>query len=204
MSTNETDDPIIDGKKEITINHSRNKILLETLYFVFWVAIGCLSVVVGATTQNQSLAFRIIFMVLGIGFMLLFLVPFLSVILNKLILTEKEIRIRNYFRWETIAWSNLATLQLERRTPSAVRSNSDNSRTTLVEFVPEDDSETLIFPLFRYKSEEADQIVSIIKEYFEKNQGVALNERIVTSKKDLEEEDVMYFLPIPPKFIISA
>ena len=54
----------IDGKKEITIKHSRNKILLETLYFVFWVAIGCLSIVVGILTLNQSLAFRIIFMIL--------------------------------------------------------------------------------------------------------------------------------------------
>ena len=189
MTTELNDDNLmIDGKKEITISHSRSKILLETLYFLFWITVGCLSIVIGVLTVNQSLVFRIIFMVLGVGFVLLFLVPFLSVLLNKLILTETEIRVRNYFKWETLAWSNLATLQLERRSQTTSR-NDDASRTTLVEFVPEDDSESLIFPLFRYKTDEADNIVEIIKEYFQENQGVTLNERIVSSKKNLEEDE---------------
>jgi hypothetical protein len=187
MASEHTDELVIDGKKEITIKHSRNKILLETLYFIFWVAIGCLSIVVGIITLNQSLVFRIIFMVLGVGFVILFMVPFLSVLLNRLVLSEKEIRIRHYFKWESIAWNNLATLQLERRGNSITKSE-ESIRITLVEFIPNDDSDSLIYPLFRYKSKEAVEIVQVIKSYFEKNQGVALNEKIISSKKDLEEE----------------
>jgi len=187
MSTNTNEEQIIDGKNEVTIKHSQSKILMETLYFIFWIAVGCLSIVVGALTVNQSLAFRIIFMVLGVGFVLLFLVPFLSVLLNKLILTETEIRVRNYFKWETLAWSNLSLIQLERRSQSLTQTD-DIPKTTLVEFVPEDDTVPLLFPLFRYKAEEAEQIVDIIKEYFQKNQGIALNEKIIKSKKDLEIE----------------
>lgn len=188
MSTNINEEQIIDGKNEVTIKHSQSKILMETLYFIFWIAVGCLSIVVGVLTVNQSLAFRIIFMVLGVGFVLLFLVPFLSVLLNKLILTETEIHVRNYFKWETLAWSNLSLIQLERRSQPLTKIN-DIPKTTLVEFVPKDDTVPLLFPLFRYKAEEAEQIVDIIKEYFQKNQGVALNEKIISSKKDLEVEE---------------
>ncbi|MHA1842364.1 MAG: hypothetical protein ACTSYW_10360 [Candidatus Heimdallarchaeota archaeon] len=189
MSEETLDELIIDGKSKVTINHSKNKILLETLYFVFWVAIGIFSIVVGSLALNQSLAFRIIFMVLGVGFVLLFLVPFLSVLLNKLILTESEIRVRDYFKWETLAWSNLATLQIERRKQATAKSDKDTGRMTLMEFVPKDDSGSILFPLFRYKSDEADKIIDIIKEYFQINQGVALNEKIISSKKDLEDEE---------------
>ncbi|MHA1354974.1 MAG: hypothetical protein ACTSR1_07375 [Candidatus Heimdallarchaeota archaeon] len=61
MSEETLDELIIDGKSKVTINHSKNKILLETLYFVFWVAIGIFSIVVGSLALNQSLAFRITF-----------------------------------------------------------------------------------------------------------------------------------------------
>ena len=187
MASENTDDLVVDGKSEVTIKHSRNKLLLETLYFIFWVAIGCFSIVIGVLTLNQSLAFRIIFMVLGVGFVLLFLVPYISILFTRLVLTEKEIRLRNYFKWETLAWDNLATLQLERRGNSLTKSEG-SIRSILVEFIPKDDSESLVYPLFRYKSDEADNIVTVIKSYFEKNQGVALNEKIISSKKDLVEE----------------
>ena len=203
MSTVKENEIIIDGKSEMIIAHSKNRILIELLFFIFWAAIGTALIVVGSILVEESLGLRIPSIVIGSLIIIIFFESFLARLTNKIILKEDEIKTRIFFSWESLPWSEIQTIEVEKRSPDILNSRKP-PRITILKFFA-DGEEALVYPMFRFNPSEAEKIIDLIKAYFKANRGIELNEKIVNFAKGKNADEQAASLEeeiesqIPPK-----
>ena len=203
MSTVKENEMIIDGKSEMIITHSKNRILIELLFFIFWAAIGTALIVVGSILVEESLGLRIPSIVIGSLIIIIFFESFLARLTNKIILKEDEIKTRIFFSWESLPWSEIQTIEVEKRSPDILNSRKP-PRITILKFFA-DGEEALIYPMFRFIPSEAENIIDLIKAYFKANRGIELNEKIINFAKGKNADEQAASLEeeiesqIPPK-----
>lgn len=182
-TTNEKEQIIIDGQSEIIITHSKKKKINDILLFIIWTLIGSFFVVVGILLKNQSIYLRILSIVAGSILIISFFESFLVKLTNKIILNPLEIRMRNIFKWNTMSWDKITSIELDKKS-STTRKNEIRKRITIMKINGLDD-EFILYPLFKFSTHEADNIVELIKGYYNIIRNVDLNEIIIGAEKEI-------------------
>ncbi|NHJ04342.1 MAG: hypothetical protein EAX90_05935 [Candidatus Heimdallarchaeota archaeon] len=174
---------IIDGQSEMVITHSKKKKINDILLFVIWTLIGSFFIVVGILLTNQSIFLRILSIVAGSILIISFFESFLVKLTNKIILNPVEIRMRNIFRWNTMSWDKITSIELDKKS-STSRNNEIRKRITIIKINGLDD-EFILYPLFKFSANEADNIVELIKGYYNIIRNVDLDEIIIGAEKEI-------------------
>jgi len=182
-NTNEEKQIIIDGKSEIIITHSKKKKINDILLFILWTLIGSFFIVVGILLKNQSLFLRILSIIVGSILIISFFESFLVKLTNKIILNPVEIRMRNFFRWNALSWDKVSSIELDTKS-STTRKNEIRKRITIMKINGLDD-EYILYPLFKFAANEADNIVDLIKGYYKIIRNIDLDEIIIGSEKEI-------------------
>jgi len=182
-NTNEEKQIIIDGKSEIIITHSKKKKINDILLFILWTLIGSFFIVVGILLKNQSLFLRILSIIVGSILIISFFESFLVKLTNKIILNPVEIRMRNFFRWNALSWDKVSSIELDTKS-STTRKNEIRKRITIMKINGLDD-EYILYPLFKFTANEADNIVDLIKGYYKIIRNIDLDEIIIGSEKEI-------------------
>ncbi|MEA2071295.1 MAG: hypothetical protein U9O98_08395 [Asgard group archaeon] len=193
----ENSQPIIDGQSKYVLTHTKKSKIKESLIFIFWFFVGAAAIVLGALLSSQSWFLRIIIMLLGVSFIFIFGESFFSKISNKIILTKDSIKTRNYIFWEEILWKNVSSIQVEKSKRSLFGAD-ESKRPTILEITTEE-NDAIIYPLYKFPTEEAESIVNIITTYLEENQNVVLkesaNDNQLTNIKQYTEEEIIEQIP---------
>lgn len=189
MVTVDKNEIIVDGKSEMIITHSKKRILIELLFFLFWAAIGIALIVFGSLLISESLGLRIPIIVIGSLILIIFFESFLAKLTNRIILNQEEIKTRVFIRWFSLAWSEIDTIEIEKRA-SSVMKRDRSPRTIMMKFTSNGEYR-ILYPLFRFVADEAENIVVLIKEYYKANRGIELNEKAVnfSGEKELDSSN---------------
>lgn len=187
MTTVDKYEIIVDGQSELIITHSKKRILIEIAFFLFWAAIGITLIVFGSRLVGFSeLGLGIPMIIIGIFFVIVFFESFLAKLTNKIILNQKGIKTRIFIKWYSLSWIEIDAFEIEKRASSVMRSNW-SSRITIMKIIS-NSGDQILYPLFRFTVDEAENIVILIKDYFKANRGIELNEKIIkfSGKKEFE------------------
>ncbi|MHA1211578.1 MAG: hypothetical protein ACTSSH_03865 [Candidatus Heimdallarchaeota archaeon] len=158
-----------DGTK--TFKHSQKRRLLELIFLMIFMVIGIATIVIGAIFTNQGLFFRIALIVLGVIIGLSYLESFISIYTQKISIDINGIYLTSYFRSYNASWKTIASIELETRKLRITREEEDkDTRYTTLELILKDD-ERHVYPLYRFRANEASLIVDEIKNMFQQASG---------------------------------
>jgi hypothetical protein len=164
---------------------------------ILFATIGIGAIIVGSIFNNESLFFRIALILLGSIILILFSESFISLLTNRIELTSSEIKLRRYFKWNIVAWADITTFEIEKRTPQFSRSSLPRYLSLHIKSIYQKD---IIFPLQRFRSHEALTIIDTIKDKYEnitKKVLADVHPPIEVDDKPITEEEISK--QIPPK-----
>ncbi len=187
MTSVDKNEITVDGKSEMIITHTKKRILIELVFFLFWGGIGIALIVFGSMlVEISNLGLGIPMIIIGSFIFIIFFESFLSKLTNKIILNKGEIKTRAFIRWFSLSWSEIESFEIEKRASSVLRSNW-SSRITIMKIISTSEKQ-ILYPLYRFNAAEAENIVILIKDYFKANRGIELNEKTIkfSGKKEFE------------------
>ncbi|MCK5298063.1 MAG: hypothetical protein KAJ76_04090 [Candidatus Heimdallarchaeota archaeon] len=167
------------------IRHSRKRKLTELVFLLMFLAVGTIAIVFGAVFNDQSLFFRITMIIFGSIVLLIYSESFVSIMMCTIALTPEGIRLRSYFRWDEFNWAEITSIELEKKNTRVTRGKKI-SKFTLMELITKND-ESVLFALFRFRVQETEQIVELIKTSFSESQNKELN--IIETESSKEEKE---------------
>ena len=167
------------------ISHSRKRKLTELVFLLMFLAVGTIAIVFGAVFNDQSLFFRITMIIFGSIVLLIYSESFVSIMMCTIALTPEGIRLRSYFRWDEFNWAEITSIELEKKNTRVTRGKKI-SKFTLMELITKND-ESVLFALFRFRVQETEQIVELIKTSFSESQNKELN--IIETESSKEEKE---------------
>ena len=167
------------------IRHSRKRKLTELVFLLMFLAVGTIAIVFGAVFNDQSLFFRITMIIFGSIVLLIYSESFVSIMMCTIVLTPEEILLRSYFRWDEFNWAEITSIELEKKNTRVTRGKKI-SKFTLMELITKND-ESVLFALFRFRVQETEQIVELIKTSFSESQNKELN--IIETESSKEEKE---------------
>ncbi|HUT81653.1 MAG TPA: hypothetical protein VMZ29_10675 [Candidatus Bathyarchaeia archaeon] len=185
----------INGTK--IFQHSIKRKIIELSFFLLFLAIGVILIVFGAIFKDQGLFFRISLIIIGSIIAVVYFESFLSVLVNKIILSEKGINFRSYFNWHFIDWKQLSSIEYEERRARFSKTENQPTRIINLEFKI-DENNRYLFPIYKFRAKEAEQIVNVIQLIYHEIHG---NKQELPTKKgkDSPISDQEIDAQIPPK-----
>jgi hypothetical protein len=185
MMTEQAFESIFQTKEDTKIiQHSRKRRLTEFVFLLMFIAIGTIAIVFGAVFNEQSKFFRITLIIFGSVVFLIYLESFISIMMCKIVISPDELRFRSYFSWKKNKWSEIASIEIEKKKTRTTKGEKI-TKFTMLEIITTDGISTL-FPLFRFRVQETELIVDLIKESYEENQGKNLSITEISRSKDAE------------------
>ncbi|MBN1330422.1 MAG: hypothetical protein JXA54_13190 [Candidatus Heimdallarchaeota archaeon] len=177
--------------------HSNKRKIIELSFFLFFLLIGIILILFGAIFTDQGLFFRISLIVIGSIITVIYLESFLSVLMNKIVISEKGIDFRSYFNWHFIDWKELIAIEYEERRIRFHKSEEQSARITNLEFKLAE-NKIYLFPIYKFRAKEAEQIVNSLQSIYHEIHGKnpEVSPKII---KELPITDDEINAQIPPK-----
>ncbi len=198
MSDTSSNNFLTERNGEQILKHSTRRRILELVFMLIFLAVGVMAIVFGAIFTDQSNFFRIALIILGCIIALIYLESFISIMLNKIIVSSEGIKLRSFFRWNVVSWVEIESFEAERKGTKPTKEGMDTRYSSMQ--INTVSGEQILFPIFRFRPQEAEIIIAVIKETYKQTQSKRLLEEVVKPKSPdppITNEEIEK--QIPPK-----